>query len=117
MKNLLKISYNAGRQLKKIIEESNSKNIFFYVKGGGCNGFNYKFKPINEIISKLDEKHKMDIDEFKFNIFICNKSLIHLIGTEIDWKKNIMGESFEFKNPNAQSNCGCGSSFSSKSIT
>ena len=43
-------------------------------------------------------------------------SLIHLLGTEIDWKKDIMGESFHFNNPMAKSKCGCGTSFSSKGI-
>ena len=46
------------------------------------------------------------------NVYICNKSLLFLIGTTIDWKKNIMGETFVFNNPNATSKCGCGSSFS-----
>jgi iron-sulfur cluster assembly protein len=37
---------------------------------------------------------------------------MHLFGTTVDWKKDIMGESFNFKNPNAASQCGCGTSFS-----
>ena len=45
-----------------------------------------------------------------FNCF----RLIHILGVEIDWKKDIMGETFVFDNPMAQSKCGCGTSFSSK---
>jgi iron-sulfur cluster assembly protein len=37
---------------------------------------------------------------------------MHLFGTTVDWKKDIMGEAFNFKNPNAASQCGCGTSFS-----
>ena len=40
---------------------------------------------------------------------------MHLIGTEIDWNQDIMGESFKFDNPNASMKCGCGTSFSIKS--
>ena len=45
------------------------------------------------------------------NVVICNSSIFHLLGTKIDWKKNIMGEAFHFENPNASSKCGCGTSF------
>jgi Fe-S cluster assembly iron-binding protein IscA len=37
---------------------------------------------------------------------------MHLLGTEIDWKKTVMGKSFHFTNANAIANCGCGTSFS-----
>ena len=117
MKNLLNITKNAAIQLKKIATENNSKNILFYIKGGGCNGFNYKFEPTNEKPLKLDEIIKIPNDndnDDETNIIVCNRSLIHLIGTKIDWKKTVMGESFEFTNPNAASSCGCGTSFSTK---
>ena len=39
---------------------------------------------------------------------------MHVWDTTIDWKKDIMGQTFTFKNPMAQSSCGCGTSFSSK---
>ena len=90
MKNLLNITKNAAIQLTKIAKENNSKNILFYIKGGGCNGFNYKFEPTNEKPLKLDEIIKIpnenDNDD-ETNIIVCNRSLIHLIGTKIDWKK------------------------------
>jgi iron-sulfur cluster assembly protein len=44
-------------------------------------------------------------------IHICGKSLMHVVGTHIDWEKDIMGESFKFDNPMAKSSCGCGTSF------
>ena len=39
-----------------------------------------------------------------------------ILGTKIDWKEDIMGESFHFDNPMAQSKCGCGTSFNSKAL-
>ena len=57
---------------------------------------------MNEEFVNINDKNKL---------FVCDKSLIHLLGTKIDWKKNIMGEAFHFENPNASSKCGCGTSY------
>ncbi len=57
-----------------------------------------------------------DVDTQTFDnvtLHTCNKSMLHLLGTKIDWKDDIMGSRFTFRTPNA-SNCGCGSTFSSK---
>ena len=50
--------------------------------------------------------------EKDLNIEVCNKSLMFVLGTTIDWKKDIMGEAFKFDNPIAKNSCGCGTSFS-----
>ena len=56
----------------------------------------------------------MKIEDFE--IHVCNNSIMHLLGTKIDWKEDIMGQGFHFENPMAQSKCGCGTSFSSKAF-
>ena len=108
MKNVLEITKTAGKQLLYIAKQSKCANILFYVKGGGCNGFNYKLKPTNDEPKRFDEVVTYE----NINIIIDNSSVMHLLGTKIDWKKDIMGESFHFENPNANSKCGCGTSFS-----
>tara|TARA_B100001287_G_scaffold276856_1_gene290161 strand:- start:4123 stop:4470 length:348 start_codon:yes stop_codon:yes gene_type:complete len=112
LKNVITVTKIASKKLSKILLQSEKKAIRFYVKGGGCNGFNYKLKPTNEEPDKLDEIVKIDDIE----IHVCNNSLIHLLGTDIDWTEDIMGQGFTFKNPMAQSKCGCGTSFSSKAF-
>ena len=113
MKNqVITLSKTACNKLKEIALTNNCKSILFYVKGGGCNGFNYKFEPTNEEPQKLDAV----ICRPGYDIQVCNKSLLHLLGTHIDWKKDIMGESFHFENPMAEAKCGCGTSFTSKGI-
>ncbi|HEY3242485.1 MAG TPA: iron-sulfur cluster assembly accessory protein [Phycisphaerae bacterium] len=77
------------------------------VKGGGCSGFQYS----------LDLTENMTEQDEQFNIHgvevICDpKSFLYLNGVEIDFKDEVMGRGFVFKNPNATSSCGCGSSFS-----
>lgn len=116
MKKILDITKTAGKKLIEISKQSNSNQLLFYVKGGGCNGFNYKLKPITanhpHKPCKLDEKVLYEENNDKIEIVVCSSSIFHLLGTKIDWKKDIMGETFVFENPNAASKCGCGTSFS-----
>ena len=112
-RQLITASKTATDKLQDILQKSNKDAILFYVKGGGCNGFNYKLKPTNESPEKLDEV--VHINNVK--IHICNSSIMHLLGTHIDWKEDIMGQGFHFENPMAQSKCGCGTSFSSRAMS
>lgn len=105
MKNVISVTQKAFNQLQKI---NTDKYITFFIEGGGCNGFKYCLKPTNEIPKKNDELFIKD----NLQINICGKSLLYVLGTEIDWKEDYMGSRFEFNNPNATSKCGCGSTFS-----
>ena len=108
MKSVLDITKKAGEQLIRIVKQNQCTNIRFYVKGGGCNGFNYRLEPCNITPKRFDE-----VVPYKdINVVIDESSVMHLLGTKIDWKKDIMGESFHFENPNAASKCGCGTPFS-----
>ena len=111
MNNIIKITQKASFKLKQIAFQHNTNQILFFVKGGGCSGFNYKLEPF------YDKPHKLDeiINCQGIDLIVCNNSIMHLIGTEIDWNQDIMGESFKFNNPNAAMKCGCGTSFSIKS--
>tara|TARA_B100001093_G_scaffold494648_1_gene538305 strand:+ start:2098 stop:2484 length:387 start_codon:yes stop_codon:yes gene_type:complete len=125
-KTIVKITSNALVQLGRIAKDNKSESIIFSVKGGGCSGFKYLLEPTNEPATKLDEIICLK-DEMKRisnienetplkSLIVCGHSLIHLLGTEIDWKKDIMGETFVFENPMAKSSCGCGTSFNSKGL-
>ena len=100
---------NALSQMQKIMNNTKSKSLFLQIKGGGCNGFNYDIKTLdtNKAPSKIDET----VVNKDVTLHICGHSMLHLIGTEIDWKDDIMGANFVFNNPNAISQCGCGTSF------
>lgn len=120
---MIKISRTAKNILVNIIKKQNSSSALLYLKGGGCNGFSYKFKILkdNDIINKLDEKISLETSiDFDLsinndiNLYLCNKSIMFLIGTEIDYIEDIMGSRFDFKNPLIESKCGCGTSFNFK---
>jgi iron-sulfur cluster insertion protein len=79
-----------------------------FVQGGGCSGFSYGFT--------FDEIKNEDDFEFpigtEYNMVIDAMSMQYLQGAKIDYQEDITGSQFVIKNPNAQSTCGCGSSFS-----
>ena len=115
MKSVISLTTIAKSKLIKMLSVHNTKNALFYVKGGGCNGFKYIIEPINSSPDPLDEVIPLDNNN---NLRVCNKSLLHLMGTKIDWNSDFMGESFRFDNPNSENSCGCGATFSvKKSLT
>ena len=111
---MITISQTAQNVLQNLIKRENGKAAFLYLKGGGCNGFSYKFKILKEDKkpNKLDEIFKLDNNDN--NLYLCNKSFMFLLGTKIDYIEDIMGSRFDFQNPNIESKCGCGTSFNFK---
>ena len=105
------LSEVAAKEIKSIIQDQSlpADKTFLRVgvKGGGCSGFSY--------LLDLTEDPKTDNDEelesHGIKILVDDKSLLYLEGTEIDFRDEVMGRGFVFKNPNATSTCGCGSSF------
>jgi iron-sulfur cluster insertion protein len=91
-----------------LIQENNPKlSLRTFVQGGGCSGFSYGFT--------FDEEKNEDDFEFSigdFKVLVDAMSMQYLQGAKIDYKDELMGSSFVINNPNAQSTCGCGSSFS-----
>jgi iron-sulfur cluster insertion protein len=79
-----------------------------FVQGGGCSGFSYGFT--------FDETQNEDDFEImlndKYKLLIDAMSMNYMNGAVIDFNDDIMGSNFNIKNPNAQTTCGCGSSFS-----
>ena len=111
-KNLITFSKTALNKINEILIDNKSKAMLISMQGGGCNGFNYKFIPLqtNKKQDKLDEIIKIE----DTNIHLCGSSLMYLMGTHIDYKKDIMGEKFDFSNDKIASKCGCGTSFNFK---
>ena len=109
---MITISNKAKNVLIDIIKKTNGSAAFLYLKGGGCNGFSYKFKILqnDKKPHKLDEVYNID----DYNLYLCNKSFMWILGTKIDYIDDIMGSRFDFQNSNIDSKCGCGTSFNFK---
>ena len=99
---MITITNIAKQKLLNLIKNEGTA-AFLYLKGGGCNGFSYKFKILKDEskINKFDEVLKIE-DK---NLYLCNKSLMYLIGTKVDYIEDIMGSRFDFKNENIESKC------------
>ena len=108
-RSLITITQNALKQLDNIVTINNANGILFSIKGGGCNGFEYQLQPVNQF-----NKNDNIVTQKNIRIEVCDKSLLYLLGTEIDWTQDVMGSRFTFKNPMAGASCGCGTSFTPK---
>jgi len=104
MEKKLEFTDNAKLQIEKITSGSDEKKYFrISVHGGGCSGFKYDFS--------FDDK--VEKDDILFGRTIVDKASLDIIaGSTIDFKKEMIGESFIINNPKASASCGCGLSFS-----
>ena len=104
MTKKIEFTDRAKKQIEKIISEDRLKNFFrISVKGGGCSGFKYNFS----FDSKVDKK------DIIFGKAVVDEDSLDIIsGSTVDFKKEMIGESFVIVNPKASSSCGCGLSFS-----
>jgi iron-sulfur cluster insertion protein len=106
---MITITESALEKIQGILAEENNPKVKLrtFVQGGGCSGFSYGFT--------LDEEQTEDdfvIDNKGTVVLIDSMSMQYLQGATIDYTEELMGSSFTIKNPNAQTTCGCGSSFS-----
>ena len=103
MEKKLEFTDSAKNQIEKITKSDEKKYLRISVEGGGCSGFKYNFSFDN----------KIEKDDILFNKAIIDKQSLDIIaGSTIDFKKEMIGESFSINNPKASASCGCGLSFS-----
>ena len=103
MEKKLEFTNSAKSQIEKITKSDGKKYFRIAVQGGGCSGFKYNFS--------FDDK--VEKDDILFDKAIIDKQSLDIIaGSIVDFKKEMIGESFSIKNPRASASCGCGLSFS-----
>jgi iron-sulfur cluster insertion protein len=105
----VRLSESAARRVAELQHQENRPGAFLRlaVSGGGCSGFQYGFS--------FDEARQTDDLVFERDgvaLIVDSVSLELVKGAEIDFVEDLMGASFQVKNPNAASSCGCGNSFS-----
>jgi iron-sulfur cluster insertion protein len=105
----VRLSASAARRVAELKHQESVPRAFLRlaVSGGGCSGFQYGFS--------FDEQRQAD--DFVFardgvELVVDAVSLELVKGAEVDFVEDMMGASFQVKNPNAASSCGCGNSFS-----
>jgi iron-sulfur cluster insertion protein len=105
----VRLSESAARRVAELKHQENRPDAFLRlaVSGGGCSGFQYGFS--------FDDARQADDLVFErdgVGLVVDSVSLELVKGAEIDFVEDLMGASFQVKNPNAASSCGCGNSFS-----
>jgi iron-sulfur cluster assembly accessory protein len=101
------LSDRAAEKIRQLLAgTSDEKGLRLKVVAGGCSGFEYKMAidaPAAE--DRIFEKNGA-------RVLLDANSAVHLNGTELDYKDDLMQSGFIFINPNVKSTCGCGTSFS-----
>jgi iron-sulfur cluster assembly protein len=104
---MITLSELAAEKVKTQLERrGKGLGIRVGVKNSGCSGLAY-------VLEYVDTPNEHD-DVWQsngVNIYTDKKSLVYLLGLEMDWIKNGLNEGFDFKNPNETARCGCGESF------
>jgi iron-sulfur cluster assembly protein len=95
----------AKQQIDLLCKENSKFGVSLNIKGGGCAGFEYEWGLLSE--EEVDDESEV-LNAGTGNLVIAPHSLMFLVGTVVDYKKDIMGSMFDIQNPNAQSSCGCG---------
>jgi iron-sulfur cluster assembly accessory protein len=101
------ITDKAKEKINQLCKENNVYAITLNLKGGGCAGYQYDWG-VTDAPTRYDEI----ISTGDGNLAIGKKSMLFLMGTEIDYVTSIVGSNFDIQNPNAKSSCGCGTSVS-----
>ena len=100
------LTEQAKKQVNILCEENNCYAVSLNLSGGGCAGFQYDW----DSVEKEENVEKMDIviSTGSGNFVIGAHSIMFLAGTEVDYVKSFVGQTFEIRNPNTKSECGCG---------
>ena len=103
MEKKINFTKEAQNEINKITQIGEKKYFRITVQGGGCSGFKYSFT--------FDKS--TNVDDIIFDNTIIDKASLEIIsGSVVDFKKEMIGESFVINNPKATASCGCGLSFS-----
>ncbi|MFK7815913.1 MAG: iron-sulfur cluster insertion protein ErpA [Gammaproteobacteria bacterium] len=99
----------AANKVQQLIDEEKNDNLKLrvFVSGGGCSGFQYGFT-FDETLQDGDTS----VVNSGVTLLVDPMSFQYLMGAEIDYSEGLEGAQFVIRNPNAQTTCGCGSSFS-----
>jgi iron-sulfur cluster assembly accessory protein len=103
----VQVTASAARRIAEIVaSEPAGTMLRVAVEGGGCSGFQYKFD-----LTRARAADDILIERDGASVLIDPVSLQFLAGSEIDFVDALIGASFQIRNPNATSSCGCGTSF------
>ena len=108
--SVVTITSEANKHLSQTITDNKVKGVSLSVEGGGCAGFNYKWNLLKTYPDDIQESDVISLE--KGFLHIDPIATMYILGTVIDFTKDIAGSYLKIVNPKATSQCGCGESFS-----
>jgi len=106
--NDVSLTDRAAKRIGRILaKEPEGTVLRISVSGGGCSGFQYEYNLVQETPANDD----IVLSKDAATVLIDAMSLEFMGGAEIDYSDDLIGASFQIKNPNAVASCGCGTSF------
>lgn len=104
----LNVTSSAYNKVSELVTEEENPDLVLrvYVTGGGCSGFQYGFS--------FDESFADDdtiIEQDGVKVVVDPLSFQYLVGATVDYEEGLAGSRFTVSNPNAETTCGCGASF------
>ena len=105
----ISVTASAANKVRRLVDEEANPDLKLrvFVTGGGCSGFQYGFT-FDEIVAEDDAA----IEKDGITVLVDPLSYQYLAGAQVDYEEGLQGSKFVINNPNAQTTCGCGSSFS-----
>lgn len=104
---MITLTPKAAAKIQELQEDAGEgKLLRVFVESGGCSGFQYGMS--------FDEKKSEDktLESEGVRFLMDEASLAYMQGSKIDFDDGLQGKGFDILNPNAESTCGCGKSFS-----
>lgn len=107
--SILNLTDSAVQKVRALVEDEANEELKLrvFVTGGGCSGFQYGFT-FDELVGEDDTSVEKD----GVTVLVDSLSYQYLVGAEVDYQEGLEGARFVVSNPNAETTCGCGSSFS-----
>jgi iron-sulfur cluster insertion protein len=106
---MIELKESAIEKIRDLVAEENNPDLKLriFVQGGGCSGMQYGFT-----FDEVKNEDDFDLEFSGVHLLVDSMSSQYLTGATVDYVEDVMGCQFKITNPNAQTSCGCGSSFS-----
>lgn len=105
--SVISITDKAAERIKSLLDKSGDAiGIKLGTETHGCSGLGYTVDYVSEHEPELEL-----VEDKGVKVFVDRKSLLFLLGTEMDWEDTMFSTGFKFTNPNEKGRCGCGESF------
>lgn len=104
---MIEITKEADQHLCSILEKEGAHGVLLSVKGGGCAGFSYDWQLVTEPYGEA-------IPLSNGTLYIDPMAMLYVVGTVLNFDKDVFGATLKLDNPNVASACGCGESISFK---